>query len=175
MAIDQFRQNERDMIQHAIENEHRQLADEGYGFSDLPSSLQHEFTWDELKALLSALEGIRHGRIHPNTYIFPPEEYEGIWYETMMKVYALAMQHFSRLRVQPCRQEGCNGNLIFIKHDSPGKGKVPVTKLLPTTIVERMRIGITEDMLGYIIAMCPSCGYIQLYDAPDEELPKGGM
>lgn len=169
MAIDQFRQKERRLIQHAIDNEYRQLPDEDPGFSDLPSSLQDDFTWVELKALISALEGVSHKIIPTNMYIFPPEEYEGIWYETMMKVYALAMQHFSRLRIQSCRQEGCSGNLIFITHESPVDGKVPVTNLLPSSAIERLRVGFTEDMFGYIIAMCPSCGYIQLYNAPEDK------
>jgi len=156
------------MIQHAIENAYNQLPDEERGFSDLPGALQRSFTWDELKALLSALGGVSPKIIPTNMYIFPPEEYEGIWYETVLKVYALAMQHFSELRVQPCPKK-CGGNLIFISHDSPGKGKVPVTKLIPDIIAERTevsRVAITEDMFGYIIAMCPTCGFIQLYDVP---------
>ena len=155
------------MIQHAIDNVRRQIPDEDIMFSELPSALQHDFTWEELKALISALGGVSDEVISTSMYIFPPEEYWEIWSKTIIKIFQLAMQHFSQLRIQPCRNNGCDGNLIFINHDSPDKGKISLITLLPDSALDHAA-NFTEDMYGYIIAFCPSCGFVQLYDVPEE-------
>ncbi len=157
-----FTNEEREILIEAI----RIAVDEigPYGDPDLDlSALQDDYTWSECLKILSVLEN------HP---LYESEWMQKRdWYETYSKVMLLAIDQLRHYRIQKCHQkingEVCDGYLIFFD-SSTGPGKIAVTDLIPDKVLARMGMSFTEDMLGYIIAICPTCHHIQIYNGPEE-------
>ena len=156
-----FTNKEREIIIDAIQTAVDEIGPYGGPELDI-SALQDSYTWSECLKILSVLGN------HPLSRGEWMERRD--WYETYTKTMLLAIDQLRHYRIQKCHQkideEECSGYLIFFD-TSTGPGKVAVTDLIPGKTLARMGISFTEDMLGYIIAICPTCYHIQIHDAPD--------
>jgi len=154
--MSQFTQWERKTIQEALSEMRNELSDDSMMVAEFdlegPSALQDKYNWGELLTLLSAI------KIHPK---WDGDEMDRLDIcELLSKVQKLAIDIFRDQRIQPCPNGDCNGYLIFLR----GAGKVPLAPLIPQEYLEKLGPSFSEDMFGYIIAMCPWCHLIQIYN-----------
>ena len=161
-----FTREERRIITEAISFAMDEIGP--YGDMDLADVGAHQesYTWDECLTILNVLGN------HPDS----KTDWLGKrdWYTTQIKLMLLAINTLRDYRIQKCHQKvgdkECTGYLIFFDA-STGLGKVAVTSLLPSDIIEKLETGYTEgmfgySMFGYIIAICPTCHHVQLYGVP---------
>lgn len=151
-----FTRWERETIQQALSKMRDELSADPMLAADLemlgPGPLQRSYKWSEYLTILSALEG------HPK---WDGDEQDRLDIcEIFSKVQKLAIDIFRDQRIQPCPNGDCDGYLIFLG----GAGKVPLAPLIPQEHLEKLGPSFSEDMFGYIIATCPWCHLIQIYN-----------